>query len=65
MQSATVHLPDHVYQRLATAALSTQKPLDTLVLQSIEAGLSPLEVIIIMPPSFTGVEPLQNVISNK
>lgn len=41
MQSVTIHLPDHVYQRLATAAHSTQKPLDTLVLQSIQAGLPP------------------------
>ena len=41
MQSVTIHLPDHVYQRLVTAARATKKPLDTLVLQSIQAGLPP------------------------
>lgn len=41
MQSVTVQLPDHVYQRLTAAAQASQKPLDDLVLQSIEAGLPP------------------------
>lgn len=41
MQSVTINLPDHMYQRLATAAQTTQKPLDTMVLQSIQAGLPP------------------------
>ena len=41
MQSVTINLPDHMYQRLATAARTAQKPLDTMVLQSIQVGMSP------------------------
>ena len=41
MQSVTVNLPNHLYQRLTTAAQMSKKPLDTVVLQSIQAGLPP------------------------
>lgn len=41
MQSITIELPDHVYQRLEEAAQASQAPLGTMVLRSIQAGLPP------------------------
>jgi len=40
-QVITLHLPDHLYQRLGKAADALQQTLDDVALQSIRAGLPP------------------------
>ena len=41
-QSLTLHLPEHIYQRLQRVAQTTRQPMEAVAYQSLQANLPPL-----------------------